>query len=92
MTATRSEDGKSVILRVVNVDENPRAGRIRIEGFPPTKPLAVAEELVAPLQAANTAASPERVKPVRVLWRHEMKDGEATYQFAPHSFIVLRFE
>jgi hypothetical protein len=92
VTATRSEDGKALVLTVVNLDENPRTGRIRIEGFSASEPLAVAEELVAPLQAANTAASPERVKPVRVEWRHEMKDGEAKYQFAPLSFTVLRFE
>jgi alpha-L-arabinofuranosidase len=92
VTATRSEDGKTVVLRVVNLDENPRSARIHIDGFLPSKPLAVAEELVAPLQAANTAAAPERVKPGRVEWRHRMKDGEARYQFAPHSFTMLRFE
>jgi hypothetical protein len=92
VTATRSEDGKQVVLHVVNLDTRPRGSRIHLAGFSPSRPTASVEELAGPLNAVNTADAQQRISPRRSEWRHAMKDGVARYVFPPHSFTVLRFE
>jgi DUF1680 family protein len=92
VTATRSDDGKTIVLRIVNLDAQPRQAQIRLDGFTPTKPSAAVEELTAPLDARNTAAEPRRIKPTQRDWRHDMSDGIAAYTFPPHSFTIIRFE
>ena len=92
VTATRSEDGRTVVLQVVNLGGEPTASHIRLEGFAPTRATAELEELAGPTDAANTAEEPERIQSRRVEWKHEMKDGTAGYTFPSHSFTVIRFE
>jgi alpha-L-arabinofuranosidase len=93
VTATRSGDGKSVAVRIVNLGERAGTARIRLEGFVPTKPVAGVEALAGALDARNTAADDARIKPTDREWRHGMRDGTTTeYPFPPHSFTVLRFE
>jgi alpha-L-arabinofuranosidase len=92
VTAMRSEDGKSVALRVVNLDAEARTVRVQLDGFVPAKPVAVVEELAGALDARNTAGEDSRFKPGRREWRHEMRDGATEYVFPPHSFTVIRFE
>jgi hypothetical protein len=90
--ATLSEDGKRLVLQVVNLDAAPRTARIQLSGFTPSQPMAAVEELAGALGALNTADTPAQIKPRQNQWRHEMKDGAATYVFPPRSFTVLRFE
>lgn len=95
VTATRSEDGKQLVLQVVNAGAEPRPSRIDLVGFTPSKPLATVEELAGPLEAVNTADEPERITPRRAEWRHDIKSGGgggATYVFPPHSFTVIRLD
>ena len=92
VNARRSEDGKSLVLQVVNWDATSRPAQLHFEGFTPSEPLATVEELTGPLNAVNTAEEPDRIKPRQSEWRHGMKDGSATYAFPPHSFTVIRFE
>jgi alpha-L-arabinofuranosidase len=92
VTALRSEDGKSVVLRVVNLSATARPARIQLDGFASTKPDANVTELAAPLDAQNTAADPKAVSPTTKRWRHGLTDGAATYEFPPHSFTVISIE
>jgi DUF1680 family protein/alpha-L-arabinofuranosidase len=92
VTATRSEDGKQIVLQVVNTAAKPQPAGIRVDGLAPAKAVATVEELAAPLNAVNTADAPTRVVPRRAEWRHGMADGAATYVFPPHSFTVIRIE
>jgi len=93
VTAVKSEDGKTVVLRVVNTTTEPRACEIRLENFKSTKNEAQVEELAAPMNATNTATDPTRVKPRSLTWNHGQKLGQAaTYTFPPSSFTVLRIE
>ena len=91
-TATRSEDGKTLVLQVVNVGSQPLPATIQLEGFAPTKPLAAVEELAGPLDAVNTAEFPERIKPNGTEWRHAFENGRASYAFPEHSLTIMRFE
>jgi hypothetical protein len=90
--AKRSEDGKSLVVQVVNWGPDSRPVGIELQGFTPTGPSARVEQLAGPLDASNTAEDPDRIKPARSEWRHGMDRGRATFTFAPRSFTVLRFE
>jgi len=89
-TATRSEDGKELVLAVVNLDAAAKQIEIRLEGFAPSKEVAEVMELHGPLDARNTAGERERIVPKRVEWRHGMKDGVVKYEFAAQSFTVIK--
>jgi len=92
VSAKRSEDGRTVVLQVVNIGNQPKPATIRLEGFTPSKPVASCEELAGPLEAVNTAENPERIVPRRSAWPHGAANGPTRFTFAPHSFTVLRFE
>ena len=64
----------------------------QVEGFAPSKPVATVDQLSGPLDAANTAEHPGRIKPERSAWRHEWDKGTASFTFAPRSLTVIRFE
>jgi hypothetical protein len=90
--ATRSEDGKTLVLQVVSLGSEPRPTTIRLDGFAPTRPMAKVEELAGPLDAVNTAEFPERVKAKGSDWRCGFENGQATYTFPAHSVTVIRLE
>jgi alpha-L-arabinofuranosidase len=88
-TAKRSEDGKTLVLQVVNRSEKTVPARIDLDGMKLTKPSAKLEELAGPPDAVNTAAHPQTIKPRTAEWHHA---GSMAYEFPPYSFTVLRFE
>ncbi len=92
VNAKRSEDGKILVLQVVNPGEEARPGRIEVEGFAPAKPSGTVEQLSGPLDLANTAAEPSRIVPRVGPWEHGMKGGRAAYTFPPRSITYLRLE
>lgn len=92
VTALRSQGGKSVVLRVVNLSATTKPAKIQLEGFSPAKPQAAVEELAAPLDAQNTAADSTSVSPAQKQWSHQLSGGPARYQFPPHSFTFISIE
>ncbi len=90
--ATRSEDGQTLVLQVVNTMAKEVSANIQLAGFVPRHPVAQALELSGPLEAANTAAEPNKIVPQPSKWQHRIKDGQSTRVFPPYSFTVLRFE
>ena len=92
VVATRSADGSTLVLQVANLGANPRACRIELEGFIPSKPLAKLEELTGALDARNSAEEPTRITPRDGQWRHATNEDSGRYTFPAHSFTVLRFE
>jgi hypothetical protein len=92
VTATRGEDGKAVVLRVVNLSANAAVARVQVPGFAPAKGGAAVEELAGALGERNTADRPTRIVPRRSEWKHGMVEGAATYTFPGHSFTVIRLE
>jgi hypothetical protein len=92
VAAARSEDGKTLVLRVVNAGGSPVTAAFGMEGFTPTRPAAAVEELAGPPDAVNTAREPRRVAPRSSPWRHGLPGAPARYTFPPHSFTVLTFE
>jgi hypothetical protein len=81
-----------LILQVANLGAKPRSSRINLEGFAPSRPVAILEELAGPLDAANPSDDPARIEPRHSEWRHTSQAGAARSTFPPHSFTILRFE
>jgi len=90
--ATRSEDGQSLVLQVVNTMDKEVAANIQLAGFVPRQPVAQVLELSGSLEVANTAAEPKKIAPQPSEWQHGIKDAQTTRVFPPNSFTVLRFE
>src|SRR6185312_7708795 len=76
--AKRGEDGKTLVVQVVNWGNDPRETRIEVEGFSPSNPSATIEQIAGPLDASNTANEPDRIKLIRSQWRHGMEKGRAS--------------
>ncbi|HEY3861387.1 MAG TPA: hypothetical protein VGO59_05810 [Verrucomicrobiae bacterium] len=89
--ATRSEDGKSLVLTVVNPGEKPALSTIAIGGYSAAASSAEVEELSAPLNASNPAGEPGRVQPAPQQWPARFENGAVKHDFAPHSFTVIKF-
>jgi len=90
VNAKRGEDGKTLALQVVHWGDAARRARIEVGGFTPARDSAAVEELAGPLDAANTAAEPDRTAPRRSGWRHGIGRGEpASYTFPPRSITVI---
>ena len=92
VNAKLSDDGKTLVLQVVNPEDTAITAGIRISGFLPGKPEAQVTELSGPLDAANLADKPDTIVPRQNAWTHQIKDGSTGRTFPPHSFTVLRFE
>jgi hypothetical protein len=92
VAAARSEDGKALVLRVVNPASRPVAARLQLAGFTPEKAVAAVEELAAPPDAVNTAEQPRRIQPATRTWTRDLHGGAASYMFPPNSLTVLTFE
>jgi hypothetical protein len=92
VAAARSEDGKALVLRVVNPNDRPIAARLAITGFKAMHPEASLEELVGAPDSVNTAKEPRRIVPVTRRWRHNLGGESSRYSFPARSFTVLKFE
>lgn len=92
VNAKRSDDGKILVLQVVNWGDAPRPTRIQIKSFVPSQPIAKVEQLAGPLEAVNTAAKPDQIKPRCSEWIHHMAGGTAEYSFPARSITIVRFE
>lgn len=90
VSAMKSEDGKTLVLQVVNMSEKEATLPLKVSGFVPAKPVAQVLTLEGPLDAYNTASAPEAIKPVETEWQHGLETGETAVTFPAHSFTVIR--
>ncbi|MFO1522751.1 MAG: alpha-L-arabinofuranosidase C-terminal domain-containing protein [Kiritimatiellia bacterium] len=89
--AAKSEDGRRLVLRVVNMTRAPRRVKLEVAGFTPARPVARTTTLAhGDLLDANTAAIPDLIRPVAGEWRHG--GLAAPCEFPPLSFTVLELE
>jgi hypothetical protein len=91
-SAKRSDDGKTLVLQVVNASANAIDAKLEVTGFTPSKATAQVTELSAPWEAVNTVERPDAVTPKKGEWKHQFANGAATYGFPPMSFTVIRLE
>ncbi len=92
VSAKRSEDGRTLVLQVVNTGAQPAPAQMQLADFTPAKSAAAVQELAGELNDANTAVDPEHITPRSTEWRHELANGRTRYTFPARSFTILRFE
>ena len=92
VTATRSEDAKTLTLQVVNTGKTALQAQLRLDGFVSREPLARATVIMGDWDAINTPDQPERIKPSEGEWQYGLKSGTVSRTFPAYSFTVLRFE
>jgi hypothetical protein len=90
--AKRSEDGRTLVLEVVNPRPAPVTAQIHLAGFAPRDPMAQVSELAGPLDAVNTADKPAALVPRHAAWRHGIEEGSTRRTFPPNSFTIVRFQ
>jgi hypothetical protein len=91
VTAERTADAKTLVLRVVNTGDAPVAATLQLRGFTPAGKMVRVSELAGPLDAVNTAAHPRAITPTESQ-RRLVDDAPPTHTFPPRSFTVLQFE
>ena len=92
VNATRSEEGRTLVLKAINFTGAPMKTRIHLAGFVPSKQDAQVMELSGSLEARNTSAQPNAIVPQTREWKHGIENGETSYTFPPYSITVLRFD
>jgi len=90
VTATRSEDGRTVVLKVVNLEGEAVPARIVFEGFAPRSTTALVSVLAGALDARNSPEEPEKIVPREAAIEASPEGFRPV--FPPHSFTVIRFE
>jgi hypothetical protein len=89
ISAAVSENGKTLVLQIVNLSDREVPAQLAWLNFTPAQPTALVEELAGPLDARNTAAAPHPITPKPRLWRHATSGNPPRWVFAPHSVTVM---
>ncbi len=92
MTANRSEDGTTLVLKVVNMGDKEVATKLQISGFTVDNSFAQVTELSGPLDAVNSANQPKAIVPKQSQWQSAMEEGKTSYTFRAHSFTIIRWQ
>lgn len=87
VTATRSEDSKTLVLHVVNVSRDAVSTELLLDGFRNERSEVKRWTLSGELNARNTPDEPEKIVPVP-----DTIPAATTHTFPAHSYTVLRFE
>lgn len=90
VTATKSEDGKTLVLKIVNSGATAHATDIDLKDFAPAVAPAEVWTLAGELTAVNTPDAPERVRSVRS--QYPVSGSTFSYTFGPHSYTILRLQ
>jgi alpha-L-arabinofuranosidase len=90
VTATKSDDDKTLVIHVVNTGAIEINTSINILKFTGRRPAVQIFTLAGDLNTENTAQDPERIKTVEKTQVLNIKNP--VYKFTPHSYTILRFE
>src|SRR5262249_41987522 len=74
--ATKSDDGKTLVLQAVNANAADVTLPLKILGFTPSRRVAQVQTLSGSLDARNSAANPGSIKPMSAEWKHGLEQGE----------------
>jgi len=92
VTATKSTDGKTLVLRVVNISGEPIPTTINLAGFRRSKPNVIGTKLSGELDDENAAEQPDELVPVSVQWSLKPSVSQTSYSFDPYSVTILVFQ
>lgn len=89
MSATKSETGDTLLLHVVNTSSTAKKTIVSINGFSATYCKVETTTLSGALNAVNTLANPELIKPVQATF--ETGIDSFSYSFPAYSYSILCF-
>ena len=92
VNAKRAEDGKTLVLQVVNWGDEPRPSRIEVEGFSPSRPLGDGRTSRRPARGRQHDGRVPDGSPERSDWMHQIGGGKSSYTFPPRSITIIRLE
>ena len=87
-----SEDGKTLVLQVANIEPNPVKTKISINSFEPRNRQANVIQISGELLGDNTADNPRHIAPTESDWKHNLSGRSAQFTFPPQSFTIIRLE
>ena len=90
VSAAKSQDGKTLVLQIVNVGDKAITLPLEITGFVPATTSANVVTLESALDNNNTADAPEKIKPVVSIWKHELLKGPSMVTLPADSFSIIR--
>lgn len=85
VTATRSEDGKQIVLHVANIGDQPIATNLDIKGLNNIKKVK-SITLSAGLKDRNTPEEPEKIIPQE---KNMKNTSNQVYEIAPYSYTIF---
>lgn len=91
VTATRSEDGNTLVLHVVNLSNATKTSELVLQEFLNRRQTAVAYTLTGQLADENTVDNPEKIK-VDISEIKIPANGNIEYTFKPYSYTILEFK
>jgi hypothetical protein len=92
VTACKSQDGKKLSLRVVNLDRWDIAAGIELLRYAPARSEADVIQIRGNPDDCNTSASPKRIIPVESKIQTHAKGEKLQYVFPAYSFTVINFQ
>jgi alpha-L-arabinofuranosidase len=88
VTATRSEDGKTLVLKVVNLGPQPRKTTLQIARLQKVNPTAEVWTLTGRLEERNSPTEPNRIRSQQTKFAGAAETF--AYEFPAHSYTILR--
>ncbi len=88
--ATRSDDGSTLVLKVVNLSDKPHRAKIDIAGTAGTATDAEATTLTGTLAELNPPENPGKIRPTHSHFNHT--DPHADLEFPAYSYTILKLE
>jgi len=92
VTATRSADGRTLALHVVNTIDVFRTYEFRLNGFEPRHPSAHVTTLAGARGARNTSSNPYAIAPWEADIPYKRVGNTITLTFAPNSFTIVKLQ
>jgi hypothetical protein len=90
VSATKSADGKTLVLQIVNLGAEPMKLPLEISGFVPQKSEALMLTLEGSLDADNPASTPRTIQPISTKLKCGLENGQTTVTLPPRSFSIIR--
>ncbi len=88
--ATRSDDGSTLVLKVVNIGEKPHRATIDVAGVADLSSEAEAITLAGKLADLNPPEKPEKIRPSHAHLDHAGQHFD--YDFAAYSYTILKLQ
>jgi alpha-L-arabinofuranosidase len=88
VTVTRSEDGSTLALKVVNIGARPHRATVSLEQFGPVAARAEVWTLTGDLTDINTPQEPDRIRSHRSVFQGAAPQFD--YEFPARSYTILR--